>query len=143
VKYDSVGIVAAAAAAGGGGGGCREEVVVSLRSWVYDSLGPARPLGYPRETPTRGEPADPTTPGPPSEGRIPAGEDWAGADTGSAGSVDVDPGSPAAATLIFPQMYPERKKSQQWGRYLLALHHFPLQPEYHAYAPLNVYSEKP
>jgi len=58
--------------------------------------GPARPLGYLRaETPTRGEPAGPSTPGPPRELGLPAG--WA--DTGSASSADIDSDSPTAATL--------------------------------------------
>ena len=60
------------------------------------SGGPARPLGYLRaETPTRGEPAGPSTPGPPREVGLPAG--WA--DTGSASSADIDSDSPTAATL--------------------------------------------
>jgi len=50
---------------------------------------PARPLGYLRaETPNRGEPAGPSTPGPPREVGLPAGEGWA--DTGSASSVEID-----------------------------------------------------
>jgi len=60
------------------------------------SGGPARPLGYFRaETPTRGEPAGPSTPGLPREVGLPAG--WA--DTGSASSADIDSDSPTAATL--------------------------------------------
>jgi len=60
--------------------------------------GPARPLGYLRaETPTRGEPAGPFTPGPPWKEGLPAGEGCA--DTGSAGSVDINSGSPRAATI--------------------------------------------
>ena len=60
------------------------------------SYGPVRPLGYLRaETPTRGEPAGPSTPGPPWEVSLPAGEE--GADTGSASSVDIDSSSPTAA----------------------------------------------
>ena len=57
--------------------------------------GPARPLGYLRaETPTRGEPTGPSTPSPPWEVGLPAGEGWA--DTGSASSVDIDSVSPTA-----------------------------------------------
>jgi len=55
-------------------------------------------MGYPRvETPTREESAGPSTPGPPREIRLPAGEGWA--DTGSAGSVAIDSDSSAAAAV--------------------------------------------
>ena len=95
-------------------GGCHEEVegdgascvdaarpVTRLSdSWpplcMLLSGGPARPLGYLRaEIPTRGEPAGPSTPGPPREVGLPAG--WA--DTGSASSVDIDSDSSTAATF--------------------------------------------
>ena len=60
------------------------------------SGGPARPLGYLKaETLTRGEPAGPSTPGPPREVGLPAG--WA--DTGSASSAYIDSDSPTAETL--------------------------------------------
>jgi len=65
---------------------------------ALSSDGPARRLGYLRaETPTRREPAGPSTPGPPWKVGLPAGDGWA--DTGSAGSVDIDSGSPMAATF--------------------------------------------
>ena len=65
---------------------------------VSNSVGPARPLGYLMVTPTGGEPAGRSVLGPPPEG-FPSGEGEAGTDTGSVGSVAMDPGSPAAATL--------------------------------------------
>jgi len=78
--------------------GSAATVDTCLLLYLLYSGGPARPLGYLRaETPTRGEPAGPSTPGPPGEVGLPAGEGWA--DTGSAGSVDIDPDSPAAATF--------------------------------------------
>jgi len=63
------------------------------------SDGPARPLGYPKaDILTRGEPAVPSIPGPPWKVARPFHrEGWA--DTGSAGSVDIDSGSPTVATL--------------------------------------------
>jgi len=68
-------------------------------TWVSNSVGPARPLGYLRKTPTGGEPAGPGVPGLPPEESFPSGEGVVGADTGPAGSAATDPGSPAAATL--------------------------------------------
>jgi len=62
---------------------------------VSNSVGPARPLG----NPTGGEPAGPGVPGPPLEEGFPSGDGVVGTDTVPAGSVAMDPGSPAAATL--------------------------------------------
>ena len=79
-----------AAVVGGNGDGDGEEgsaATVYTCPLLYSlySGGLARPLGYLRaETPTRGEPAGPFTPGPPWEVGLPAGEGWA--DTGSAGN---------------------------------------------------------
>ena len=65
-------------------------------TWVSNSVGPARPLG----NPTGGEPAGPGVPGPPLEEGFPSGDGGGvGTDTVPAGSVAMDPGSPAAATL--------------------------------------------
>jgi len=112
---DSRAVAAATVAAAGG---CREEVEyddggdwsrcvdaaksVARLSDIWPPLcmlllgGPARPLGYLRaETPSRGEPAGPSTPGPPRGVGLPTG--WA--DTGSASSADIDSDSPTAATL--------------------------------------------
>jgi len=49
------------------------------------------------ETPTREESTGPSTPGPPREVGLPAGEEWA--DAGSAGSVAIDSDSSAAAAV--------------------------------------------
>jgi len=72
------------------------ETCTSLHTLISD--GPALPLGYPRvETPTREESTGPSTPGPPREVGLPAGEEWA--DAGSAGSVAIDSDSSAAAAV--------------------------------------------
>ena len=72
------------------------ETCTSLYTLISD--GPARPLGYPKaETPIREESSGPSTPGPPREVGLPAGEGWA--DTGSAGSVAIDSDSSTAATV--------------------------------------------
>jgi len=69
------------------------------RLCVLITDGPARPLGYPRESPTRGGPTGPGTPSPPWKEGLPAGEGWMGTDMGSAGSVAIDSGPVTAATL--------------------------------------------
>jgi len=99
---DAGGLSGAAASAGGGG------VAVPVVTLDYDTCstpracnsdGPARPLGYPRETPTGGEPAGPSTPSPPWKEDLPAEEGWMGTDTGPADSIAIDSGAPPAATL--------------------------------------------
>ena len=69
------------------------------RLCVLITDGPARPLGYHMESPTRGGAAGPGTPSPPWKEGLPAGEGWMRTDTDSAGSVSIDSGPPTAATL--------------------------------------------
>ena len=102
-------------------GGCREIVdsllpvvdiavvsaVVKTSVTLAPSLssGSARPLGYPRVTPTRRESADPETPRPPTGGWSPSGSGWGWVVTGPATSVDTDPNS------LMDQLAVLRKKS--------------------------------
>ena len=77
------------------------ESILYPLAWVSNSIGPARPLGYIRENgnPHWRRTADPGVPGPPPKGKFPSGEGEGGVDPGPAGSVAMDPGSPAAATF--------------------------------------------
>ena len=67
------------------------ESILCPVTWVSSSIGPARPLGYPRVTPAGGEPAGPSNPDPPPEEGLPSGEETVGTDMGLASSAAMDP----------------------------------------------------
>jgi len=75
------------------------ESILCPLTWVTSSIGPTRPLGYPRVAPTGGEPAGPSNSDPPPKEGLASGEGTVGTDTGPAGCVAMDPGSPVAKTL--------------------------------------------
>jgi len=110
---------------------------------TYNSIGPARPLGYPRETPPEESPQAIPHRVRPRKDAFPLKKAGWGADADPVGSVDMDPGSPAATTLDPTNVSAEEEVAAIGATSDSSLHHSPLLSECQAYAPLIVYNTKP